>query len=198
MSLVQLSRAVSEPLPCLVRQGQCQETALWKHKPNAECSETKSLCLQIRKLGFWLLVSKCFVTNFLWRWKRWKEKENGMSAPWLKLNIENLCLELSRRKGFLGEVSCLQPMMQNASLGATSVLWGYDTQCPGAKEGKKKYSLPLQRWVWVPHTPEVWGNLDVDSCNLLQGQVQTGTIWMWIQIPTDFWLSFVWETFFYL
>lgn len=53
--------------------------------------------------------------------RRWKEKKNGMSAPWLKLSIKNLCLELSR-KGFLEEVSCLQPMMQNASLGATSVL----------------------------------------------------------------------------
>lgn len=89
-----------------------------------------------------------------------REKKNGMSAPWLKLNIENLCLELSRKKGFLGEVSCPQPVVQNASLGATSVLWGYDTQSPGAKKGKKKYSLPPQRWVWVPHTPEVWGSLN--------------------------------------
>lgn len=46
-----------------------------------------------------------------------KVKKNGMSAPWPKLNIQNLCLELSRKKGFLAEVSCLQPMAQHASLG---------------------------------------------------------------------------------
>lgn len=63
-----------------------------------------------------------------------KMKKNGMSAPWPKLNIQNLSLELSRKKGFLKEVSCPQSAMQRASLGdaqaATSVLWGYDTRPP--------------------------------------------------------------------
>lgn len=53
-------------------------------------------------------------------------KKNGMSAPWPKLNIQNLYLELSRKKGFLKEVSRPQPLMQHASLGdaqaATNVL----------------------------------------------------------------------------
>lgn len=74
------------------------------------------------------------------------EKKNGMSAPRSKLNIQNLCLELSRKKGFLKELLCPQAMMPHASLGdaraATNVLWGYDTQPPVAKE-EKKNSLPL-------------------------------------------------------
>lgn len=137
-----------------------------------------------------------------------KMKKNGMSAPWPKLNIQNLSLELSRKKGFLKEVSCPQSAMQHASLGdaqaATSVLWGYDTRPPVAKEEKKIFftsvDVGLDTVIWVPHNPEVWGSLDVDSCDLLQRQAQTGTIWMWIQtqIPTDFWLPVGWEPLFYL
>lgn len=99
-------------------------------------------------------------------------------------------------------------MMQHAFLGdaqaATNVLWGYDTQPPVAQEEKKIFStsveVDLDTVIWVPHTPEVWGSLDVDSCDLLQGQAQTGTIWMWIQIqiPTDFSLPVGWESLFYL
>lgn len=44
-------------------------------------------------------------------------KKNGISAPWPKVKIQNLCLELSRAKSFLKEVSCPQPMMQPAPLG---------------------------------------------------------------------------------
>lgn len=71
-----------------------------------------------------------------------------MSAPWPKLNIQNLCLELSRKKGFLKEISCPQPMMQHVSLGdaqaATTMLGDYDTQPPVAKEEKKMFFTSVE------------------------------------------------------
>lgn len=49
-----------------------------------------------------------------------KMEKNGMSAPWPNLTIQ-ICVELSRKKSFLKEVSCPR-VMQHISLGVPTVL----------------------------------------------------------------------------
>lgn len=102
------------------------------------------------------------------------EKKNGMSAPWPKLNIQNLCLQLSRTKGFLKKVSCPQLTMHHASLGdaqpATNVLWGYSTPPPVAKEEKNPNILYLCR-----------GGSRIQSSESHIPQ-KSGGAWMWTSV----------------